>query len=268
MVKSTVKRSWEQFCFVKCFRVFNFWRKPNLHLLILLGKVDRRNRGTHSPDWHISKISQEITSASSTGAEEPALCSSPKPGSTVLSCGAISAPGAAQSCGRRTPLAVHCSPCTFLLHASLSQSPCQAHLLLLANKSSDTDTNCGQMKIWGICLESGILPIQQMSGFSMSEQLSLHTQAQIIMVLRKSRQHTEMLSLFFRDKIFLLALSAGEDSQLLSVCSLQLLLPLSHLQHHSLTLALHREHHHAALPPLLLTPLFQSALDHPLEQQG
>lgn len=150
--------SWKQFCFVNCLRFFNFWRKPNLNFLILLGKVDKRNHGTHSLDRHIPKISQEITSVSSTGAEEPALCSTAKPGSTVPSHGAISAPGAAQSCGR-TPLAPHCSSCAFLLHASLSQPPCQAHLLLLTNKSSDTDTNCGQIKIWGICLESGIVPI-------------------------------------------------------------------------------------------------------------
>lgn len=82
--------------------------------------------------------------------------------------------------------------------------------------------------------------------------------------------------MLLRDKIFPLGMSAGEDSQPL-VCSLQLLLSLLHLQHHSLTLARHREHPCAPLPPLLLalpysspagTPLFQSALDLPSEHQG
>lgn len=63
--------------------------------------------------------------------------------------------------------------------------------------------------------------------------------------------------MLFRDKVCLLGMSAGEDNQLLA-CSLELLLSLSHLQHHNLTLACHREHPCAALPPLLLALPYSS----------
>lgn len=60
----------------------------------------------------------------------------------------------------------------------------------------------------------------------------MHAQAQIIMLLRKSRHYTEMFSMLFRDKICPLGMLAGKDSQLLT-CSLQLLVSLFDLQHHS-----------------------------------
>lgn len=136
MVKATAKRSRELGRFLFCFVFFFPWRKPNLNHLILLGKVVRRNRGTHFPDWRITKTSWEITLVSGTGGEEPALCSPPKPGNTMLLQGATSSPGPLQSQGRRTPSPPRCSSSTFLLHALLSQALLQAHLLLLINKSS------------------------------------------------------------------------------------------------------------------------------------
>lgn len=137
MVKTIVKRSRrkKEHRFLFCLGFFS-WRKPNLNPVILLGKVVRRNCSTHSPDWHLTKTSWEITSISSTGGEEPALCSPPKPGNAVLLQGATSSAGALHNQGRRTPSAPHCSSSTFGLHTLLSQALLQAHLLLLINKSS------------------------------------------------------------------------------------------------------------------------------------
>ena len=121
--------------FLFCLGFFS-WRKPSLNHLTLLGKVVRRNRGTHSPDWRIAKTSWEITVVRSTGGQQPALCSPPKPGNAVLLQGATSSPGALQSQGRKTPSPPHCSSSAFLPHALLSQPLLQAHLLLLIKKSS------------------------------------------------------------------------------------------------------------------------------------
>lgn len=135
MLKTTVKRSRELGRVLFCLGFFS-WRKPNLSHLILLGKVVRRNHGARTSDWHITKTSQEITSVSSTGREEPALCSPPKPGDATLLERATSSARALQSQGRRTPPPSHRSSSTFLLHVCHSQPLLQAHLLLPIKKSS------------------------------------------------------------------------------------------------------------------------------------
>lgn len=116
------------------------------------------------------------------------------------------------------------------------------------------------------------LPIYPTSVFSLSEQPSLCTLAQIMPLLRNSRHYTETVSILFRDKICLLGMQAGNsatDPQNIKICqtwvglrckSERLFLCLCtappaplHLEHHSLTAVLCRERYRTALLPPLLT---------------
>lgn len=150
--------SWEEFLFVKCLGSFLLLEKAKPQLPFSFGQ------GSQKESWHsflmLAYPQNIIGNNFSQQHRGWRTCSVFL--SKAWKCCALTwscAPGAVQSCGRRTPLRPHYSTRAFLLHASLSQPPWQAHLLLLTNKSSDIDTNCGQIKIWGICLESGKLTI-------------------------------------------------------------------------------------------------------------